>query len=103
MTSALPPFARLAVRCTLVVSAVLVVLLLVTVALVDPVSAVELTQDTGGGQEVADDGTRPLRLLAVLMGLLALLLGAFTRWYWKATTPPARRGYLPDQQSSPLP
>ena len=53
--------------------------------------------------QVADDGNRPLRLLAVLMGLLALLLGAFTRWYWKATTPPARRGYLPDQQSSPLP
>ncbi len=47
-------------------------------------------------QTVSGDGTKPLRILAVLLGVLALLLGALTRLYWKATIPEARRGYLPE-------
>ena len=57
--------------------------------------------DTPGGDAVeaqaeSGDGTKPLRILAVLLGVLALLLGALTRLYWKATIPEARRGYLPE-------
>jgi len=46
-------------------------------------------------QEATSDGTLPYRLLAISMAGLAGLLGVLTFWYWKATMPPARRGYLP--------
>ena len=46
-------------------------------------------------QDATSDGTLPYRLLAISMAGLAGLLGVLTFWYWKATTPPARRGYLP--------
>ena len=59
---------------------------------VSPVGALALlAQD----QTEVDDGTRPMRILAIAMGVLAVLLGVLTYFYWKATTPPARRGYLP--------
>ncbi len=47
-------------------------------------------------QTEVDDGTRPMRVLAIAFGVLALLVAVLTWFYWKATTPPARRGYLPE-------
>ncbi len=84
------------------VAALAAVVCCVVLVTAPEVGAELLAQAAESGQEVADDGTRPLRLLAVLMGLLALLLGVFTRWYWKATVPPARRGYLPDSETTPM-
>ncbi|NOX31218.1 MAG: hypothetical protein GXP35_14400 [Actinobacteria bacterium] len=67
----------------------------------DAVTSVLAQTDTPGddgveAQAETGDGTKPLRILAVLLGVLALLLGALTRLYWKATIPEARRGYLPE-------
>ena len=49
----------------------------------------------GEAQEATSDGTLPYRILAISMAGLSAILGTLTYWYWKATTPPARRGYLP--------
>lgn len=62
-----------------------------------PSETAALTQvdDEPRSQEATNDGTLPYRLLAISMAGLSGLLGVLTFWYWKATTPPARRGYLP--------
>lgn len=66
------------------------------VALVGVAAApADASQFLAQAQTEVDDGTRPLRILAVAMGVLAILLAVLTWFYWKATTPPARRGYLP--------
>jgi hypothetical protein len=59
--------------------------------LVDQISVDEAPKS----QEATSDGTLPYRLLAIGMAALASMLGVLTFWYWKATMPPARRGYLP--------
>ncbi len=51
---------------------------------------------TSTSQAESTDGTRPLRILAILLGVLALLIGRLTYFYWAATKPAARRGYLPE-------
>ncbi len=48
-----------------------------------------------GTQRATSDGTAPYKVLAVGLVSLALLMGILTWFYWKATVPPARRGYLP--------
>lgn len=61
--------------------------------------AADVLSQVGDGeprpQDATGDGTLPYRLLAISMAGLAGLLGVLTFWYWKATMPPARRGYLP--------
>ncbi len=61
--------------------------------------AADMLSQVGDGeprpQDATGDGTLPYRLLAISMAGLAGLLGVLTFWYWKATMPPARRGYLP--------
>lgn len=61
----------------------------------------ELAQDAepSQSQRATGDGTLPFRILAAAMAGLAALLGALTFWYWKATVPPARRGYAPESPS----
>ncbi|HEC11302.1 MAG TPA: hypothetical protein ENI86_17325 [Acidimicrobiales bacterium] len=54
------------------------------------------TEQTGvGNQSATSDGTGPYKVLSVGLVTLALLMGILTWFYWKATVPPARRGYLP--------
>jgi len=64
-----------------------------------PVRSVETAQTDDApdptSQTATGDGTLPFRVLTVAMASLAGILGVFTYWYWRATVPPARRGYLP--------
>jgi len=62
-----------------------------------PSAEVAQTNDSPdpASQTATGDGTLPFRVLTVAMASLAGILGVFTYWYWRATVPPARRGYSP--------
>ncbi|MCP3935422.1 MAG: hypothetical protein GY708_08620 [Actinomycetia bacterium] len=75
---------------------VVVLVCAIAVVVAGPVDASVLLAQA---QTEVDDGTRPMRILAIALGVLALLVGVLTWFYWLATTPPARRGYLPQPAS----
>ncbi len=67
-----------------------------SVAAEGPGSGADTSEETGiGNQSATSDGTAPYKVLSVGLVSLAVLMGILTWFYWKATVPPARRGYLP--------